>query len=56
MVAGNIPGRSQTLPVAVYDAVQAGDDGAARTGSLVLAAIALVVLLLLAQLQVRRTR
>jgi molybdate transport system permease protein len=56
MVAGNIPGRSQTLPVAVYDAVQAGDDGAARAGSLVLAAIALVVLLLLAQLQVRRTR
>jgi len=56
MVAGNIPGRSQTLPVAVYDAVQAGDDGAARTGSLVLAAIALVVLMLLAQLQVRRAR
>lgn len=56
MVAGNIPGRSQTLPVAVYDAVQAGDDGAARTGSLVLAAIALLVLMVLAQLQVRRTR
>ena len=56
MVAGNIPGRTQTLPVAVYDAVQAGDSGVARTGSLVLAAIALIVLLLLAQLQVRRPR
>ena len=56
MVAGNVPGRSQTLPVAVYDAVQAGDGTYARNGSLVLAAIALVVLLLLAQLQVRRSR
>lgn len=45
MVAGNIPGRTQTLPVAVYDAVQAGDDATARTGSLLLAAIAVVVLL-----------
>ncbi len=25
MVAGNIPGRTQTLPVAIYDAVQSGD-------------------------------
>jgi molybdate transport system permease protein len=25
MVAGNIPGRTQTLPVAIYDAVQAGN-------------------------------
>ena len=27
MVAGNLPGRTQTLPVAVYDAVQAWDQG-----------------------------
>ena len=26
MVAGNIPGRTQTLPIAIYDAVQSGDD------------------------------
>lgn len=45
MVAGNIPGRTQTLPVAVYDAVQAGDRAAARTGALLLGAIAVVVLL-----------
>ncbi|MBV8623467.1 MAG: molybdate ABC transporter permease subunit, partial [Herbaspirillum sp.] len=29
MVAGNLPGRTQTLSVAIYEAVQAGDDGAA---------------------------
>jgi molybdate transport system permease protein len=45
MVAGNIPGRTQTLPVAVYDAVQAGDGRTAQNGSLVLAGIAVVVLL-----------
>jgi molybdate transport system permease protein len=45
MVAGNIPGRTQTLPIAVYDAVQAGNDAAARTGALLLGGIAVVVLL-----------
>ena len=54
MVAGNIPGQTQTLPVAVYDAVQAGDDAAARTGSLVLGAIAIVVLVLVTQVFGRR--
>jgi molybdate transport system permease protein len=54
MVAGNIPGQTQTLPVAVYDAVQAGDDAAARTGSLVLGAIAIVALVLVTQVFGRR--
>jgi len=54
MVAGNIPGQTQTLPVAVYDAVQAGDDALARTGSLVLGAIAIVVLLLVTQVFARK--
>lgn len=54
MVAGNIPGQTQTLPVAVYDAVQAGDEAAARTGSLVLGAIAVVVLFLVTQVFSRR--
>jgi molybdate transport system permease protein len=49
MVAGNLPGRTQTLPVAVYDAVQAGDDSTARTGALVLAAVAILVLLIVTQ-------
>ena len=54
MVAGNIPGQTQTLPVAVYDAVQAGDDATARTGSLVLGAIAVVVLIFVTQIFARR--
>jgi molybdate transport system permease protein len=45
MIAGNIPHRTQTLPVAVYDAVQSGDSAFARTGAATLAAIAIVVLL-----------
>jgi molybdate transport system permease protein len=53
MVAGNIPQRTQTLPIAVYDAVQAGDDGTARTGSLLLAAVAVVVLLAVTQFSTR---
>ena len=46
MVAGNIPGRTQTMPVAVYDAVQAGDDARAGTLALILAVVAILVLLL----------
>lgn len=45
MVAGNIPGRTQTMPVAVYDAVQAGDDARAGTLALILAVVAVAVLL-----------
>jgi molybdate transport system permease protein len=44
MVAGNIPGRTQTMPIAVYDAVQAGDDGRAALLALVLSAVAVIVL------------
>jgi molybdate transport system permease protein len=54
MIAGNIPGRTQTLPISVYDAVQSGNDSTARTGSLVLAGIAIVVLLAVTQLSARR--
>ena len=54
MVAGNIPGRTQTMPIAVYDAVQAGDDSAARSGALILATIAVVVLLAVTSLSARR--
>ncbi len=60
MVAGNLPGRTQTLSVAIYEAVQAGDDGAA-TLLVVITSITCVVLLMLAgrlvpdrnQLQIR---
>lgn len=54
MVAGNIPGRTQTLPIAVFDAVQAGDQATARTGSLLLAGVAVVVLLVVTQTATRR--
>lgn len=30
MIAGNIPGSTQTLPIAIYDAVQMGDDATAN--------------------------
>ena len=36
MIAGNIPGRTRTLSVAVYDALQAGDLERANTAALVL--------------------
>jgi molybdate transport system permease protein len=44
MVAGNIPGKTQTVAVAIYDAVEAGNGALARTLVLVISAIALVIL------------
>jgi len=44
MVAGSIPGRTQTLSLAIYEAVQSGDD--ARANVMVLVASATCVLLL----------
>ena len=44
MVAGNIPGRTQTLPLAIYDHVQANQLQAAHALSLV--SVAIVVLLI----------
>lgn len=54
MIAGNIPGVTQTLPVSVWDSVQSGNNAAAATGSLVLAAIAVVVLLGVTQVSGRK--
>jgi molybdate transport system permease protein len=45
MVAGSIPGRTQTLSVAVYEAVQAGQDSLANTLVLVTSVTCIVVLL-----------
>lgn len=47
MVAGNIPGRTQTLAVAIYDAVQAGNDALANTLVLLISLISAAVLLIL---------
>jgi molybdate transport system permease protein len=46
MVAGSIPGRTQTLSMAIYDAVQAGQDDTAAVLVLVTSVISVAVLLL----------
>lgn len=46
MVAGSIPGKTQTLSVAVYEAVQAGQDDVANTLVLITSAVCVTVLLL----------
>jgi molybdate transport system permease protein len=51
MVAGNIPGRTQTMPIAVYDRVQAFDYATAGTLAAILAAVAVAVLLLVRRLE-----
>src|SRR5579872_2957679 len=44
MIAGNIPGRTQTVAIAIYDAVEAGNGAAARVLVLIVSAAALAVL------------
>jgi molybdate transport system permease protein len=46
MLAGNIPGRTQTLSVAIYDAVEAGQGATARAMVLVISVVALIILTL----------
>ena len=46
MVAGNIPGRTQTVAVAIYDEVESGDGATARILVLVVSAVALLILTL----------
>ena len=43
MIAGNIPGKTQTLSVAIYDAVESGNASLARTLVLIVSAIGLLV-------------
>jgi molybdate transport system permease protein len=45
MVAGSIPGRTQTLSIAVYEAVQAGQDDTANLLVLLTSVVCIVVLL-----------
>ena len=44
MVAGNIPGRTQTLSVAIYEAVESGNGHLARVLVLVVSALAIALL------------
>lgn len=50
MVAGSIPGKTQTLSVAIYAAVQAGDDRSANLLALVTAAVCVAMLLVASRL------
>jgi len=44
MIAGNIPGRTQTVAIAIYDAVEAGNGAKARVLVVIVSVIALVIL------------
>ena len=50
MVAGSIPGRTQTLSVAVYEAVQAGDDATANKLIAIISVTCIVMLLIAGRL------
>ena len=44
MIAGNIPGRTQTMAVAIYDAVESGNTLVANVMVLVISVLAIVIL------------
>lgn len=50
MVAGSIPGQTQTLSIAVYEAVQAGKDDAANQLVLLISVLCITLLLLIGRL------
>lgn len=54
MVAGNIPGRTQTVAVAIYDAVEGGNGATARALVLVVSLLALAFLTLANRLTPKR--
>ncbi len=56
MVAGNIPGRTQTMPIAIYDAVQAGDQARANLLVLLLTLVAVGLLIGVRQISSRLLR
>jgi len=53
MVAGNIPGQTQTVALAIYDAVEGGNTAVARVLVLVVSAVALLILTLAKKLEPR---
>jgi len=58
MIAGNLPGRTQTLSVAIYAAVQAGDDNTANLLVLITSVTCVLLLLIAGRLipKSQRTR
>jgi molybdate transport system permease protein len=53
MVAGNIPGRTQTVAIAIYDAVEAGNGAVARILVLIVSIAALLILTIANRLNAR---
>ncbi len=54
MIAGNIPGRTQTLAVAIYDAVEAGNGALARAMVIVISIIAVLTITIATRLVPRQ--
>ena len=50
MIAGNLPGKTQTLSIAVYDAVQAGNDAQALWLTLLISVVCMLVLVVSSRL------
>jgi len=50
MLAGNIPGRTQTMPLAIYEAVISGEDKRAQVLALILTGISVVAVYLTSKL------
>ena len=50
MIAGNLPGNTQTLSIAVYDAVQAGNDAQALWLTLLISVVCMFVLVMSSRL------
>lgn len=46
MIAGNIPGKTQTMPLAIYEAVASGDEARAQILALMLTAVSLAAVYL----------
>src|SRR3954470_15772120 len=49
MLAGNIPGRTQTMPLAIYEAVMSGDNKQAQVLALILTGVSVVAVYLTAR-------
>ncbi|MDA1312519.1 MAG: molybdate ABC transporter permease subunit [Acidobacteria bacterium] len=56
MIAGNIPGSTQTMAVAIYDAVQSGQTRVANVLVIVMSALALTILWVMNQAGERQAR
>lgn len=56
MIAGSIPGKTQTLSIAIYEAVQAGRDDLANMLALIISGVCVALLLLAGRLSPRPAR